>query len=306
LGVLDVLRSRLPVRFSVHPEAPVLHVLGRNIQQLEAAIEAGATELTADFADIREYTPAVRLGRERGVTVAVATPRIQKPGEIGLFQRMAKDSPAAVLVRNLSGLRFFRERGVRCIADFSLNVTNELTAQWLMERGAGVIAASYDMNRDQLLALVKAVPGEWLEVVVHQHMPMFHMEHCVFCAVLSPGTNKTNCGRPCDTHVVKLRDRVGMEHPLTADVGCRNTLFNAQAQSGAEAIAELIKEGVRRFRLEFLDESPAEVKRTIGLYQELLAGRTTATNVWTQLKAMNRVGVTRGTLETKRDPLAIL
>jgi putative protease len=305
-GVLDELRSRLPVRSSVHSEAPVLHVLGRNLQQLEAAIEAGGTELTADFADIREYTPAVRLGHERGVTVAVATPRIQKPGETGLFQRMAKDSPAAVLVRNLSGLRFFRERGVRCIADFSLNVTNELTAQWLMERGADVIAASYDMNRDQLLALVKAVPGEWLEVVVHQHMPMFHMEHCVFCAVLSPGTNKTNCGRPCDTHVVKLRDRVGMEHPLTADVGCRNTLFNAQAQSGAEAIAELVKEGVRRFRLEFLDESPAEVQRTIGLYQELLAGRTTATNVWTQLKAMNRVGVTRGTLETKRDPLAIL
>ncbi|OAI53760.1 peptidase U32, partial [Planctomyces sp. SCGC AG-212-M04] len=305
-GVLSGLRAALPIHSSANSLVPVLHALGRNIQQLEAAIDAGATELTADFADIREYTQAVRLGHDRGVTVAIATPRIQKPGEMGLFQRMAKDSPAAVLVRNLSGLRFFRERGIGCVADFSLNVTNELTAQWLMEHGAEVVTASYDMNRDQLLALVKAVPAEWLEVVVHQHMPMFHMEHCVFCAVLSPGTNKTNCGRPCDTHVVKLRDRVGMEHPLTADVGCRNTLFNAQAQSGAEAIAELVREGVRRFRLEFLDESPAEVKQTIGLYQELLAGQTTATNVWTQLKAMNRVGVTRGTLESKRDPLAIL
>ena len=73
---------------------------------------------------------------------------------------------------------------------------------------ADSVTASYDLNRDQLLDLVAAVPPDWLEVVVHQHMPMFHMEHCVFCAVLSPGTNKTNCGRPCDTHVVKLRDRV--------------------------------------------------------------------------------------------------
>jgi putative protease len=305
-NALTQLRSAVPRRSAAKSEAPVLHVLGRNLKQLEAAIDAGASELTADFADIREYTEAVRLGLDRNVTIAVATPRIQKPGEMGLFQRMAKDAPQTVLVRNLSGLRFFRERGMRCLADFSLNVTNELAAQWLMERGADVVTASYDMNRDQLLALVKAVPAEWLEIVVHQHMPMFHMEHCVFCAVLSPGTNKTNCGRPCDTHVVKLRDRVGMEHPLTADVGCRNTLFNAQAQSGAEAIAELIREGVRRFRLEFLDESPAEVKKTIGLYQDLLAGRTTATGVWTELKAMNRVGVTRGTLETKRDPLAIL
>jgi putative protease len=46
------------------------------------------------------------------------------------------------------------------------------------------------------------------------------MEHCVFCAFLSPGTDKTNCGQPCDHHDVKLRDRVGMEHPLKADVGC--------------------------------------------------------------------------------------
>jgi len=287
-------------------QAPVLHVLARSLKQVEAAIEAGLNELTADFADIREYTKAVQFGRDRGVTVGVATPRIQKPGEMGIFNRMAKDAPPAVLVRNLSGLRFFKDRGIRCLADFSLNVTNELTARWLRERGAEVVTASYDLNRDQLLALVKAVPAEWLEIVVHQHMPMFHMEHCVFCAVLSPGTNKTNCGRPCDTHEVKLRDRVGMEHPLTADVGCRNTLFNAQAQSGAEAIAELLRDGVRRFRIEFLDESPAEVRTTIGLYQDLLAGRTLATAVWTGLKAMNRVGVTRGTLETRRDPLAIL
>ena len=71
-------------------------------------------------------------------------------------------------------------------------------------------------------------------------MPMFHMEHCVFCAVLSPGTNKHNCGRPCDTHEVKLRDRIGMEHPLVADVGCRNTLFNAVPQSGAEIVPQLL------------------------------------------------------------------
>ena len=81
-------------------------------------------------------------------------------------------------------------------------------------------------------------------MVIHQHMPMFHMEHCVFCAVLSPGTNKTNCGRPCDRHVVQLRDRVGAEHTLQADVACRNTLYNATPQSGAETVSELIARGV--------------------------------------------------------------
>ena len=44
----------------------------------------------------------------------------------------------------------------------------------------------------------------------------------------------------------------------------------------------------------------------MGLYRELLAGKISPAAVWTDLKAMNRVGVTRGTLESRQDPLAIL
>ena len=137
-------------------------------------------------------------------------------------------------------------------------------------------------------------------------MPMFHMEHCVFCAVLSPGTNKTNCGRPCDTHQVKLRDRIGMEHPLMADVGCRNTLFNAVPQSAAEAVPQLLAAGVRSFRVELLDAAGPALRDVLELYQRLLAGAVTAKEVWSKLQASNRVGVTRGTLEERRNPLAIL
>ena len=168
------------------------------------------------------------------------------------------------------------------------------------------MTASYDCNREQLLALATAADAARLEVVVHQHMPMFHMEHCVFCAVLSPGTNKTNCGRPCDDHLVKLRDRIGVEHPLTADVGCRNTLYNAVAQSGAEAVPALLAQGIRHLRVELLDEDDAAIGNVIASYRALLAGVTTGREVWTTLKALNRVGVTRGTLEEKKNPLAIL
>jgi putative protease len=137
-------------------------------------------------------------------------------------------------------------------------------------------------------------------------MPMFHMEHCVFCAVLSPGTNPTNCGRPCDRHNVHLRDRQGVEHRLTADVGCRNTLFNAIPQSAAEAVPELMARGIRHFRVELLDESPDEIRLTLDSYHGLLSGQVAGRDVWKKLNAANRVGVTRGTLEERRNPLAIL
>jgi putative protease len=285
---------------------PTLHVLVRSLDQLRAALELGERRLSADFADIRQYREAVAACRGASAMIHLATPRIQKPDELGVFHLLAKQEPDGVLVRNYAGLRFFRDRGLPVVGDFSLNVTNELTADFFIGAGCDRVAASYDLNRDQLLSMIAATPPAWLEVVIHQRMPMFHMEHCVFCAVLSPGTNKTNCGRPCDDHVVKLRDRVGVEHPLTADVGCRNTLFNAVPQSAAEAVPTLVGKGISHFRVEFLDETAADMGRVVGSYRDLLAGRVRGRDVWTSLNAANRVGVTRGTLEERRNPLAIL
>ncbi len=288
------------------PRQTTIRVLVRSFAQLDAALACGVSELYADFQDIRQYAAAVGMAHGAGAKIFIATPRIQKPDELGIFRVLARHGADGILVRNLAGLDYYTARGITVVADFSLNVTNELSAAWLRERGAARLTASYDLNRDQLLDLVAAVPPEWLEIVIHQHMPMFHMEHCVFCAVLSPGTNKTNCGRPCDRHEVHLRDHIGMEHPLTADVGCRNTLFNAIPQSAAEIVPLLIERGLADFRIELLSDGPDEIRRIVGLYRDLLAGTTTGQAVWRELRAANRVGVTRGTLEERRNPLAIL
>jgi putative protease len=106
--------------------------------------------------------------------------------------------------------------------------------------------------------------------------------------------------------VVQLRDRVGAEHPLVADVACRNTLFNATAQSGAEMVSDLVQLRVAACRIELLNENPSQVQSTISIYRDLLAGRVSGRDVWRRLQADNRIGVTRGTLETRRNPLAIL
>ncbi len=309
-NVLTTLRASLPdVTAAVAVMAavpPLLHVLCRTLDQLQAVAPLSIGEVTADFADLREYGRAVEIARAAGRLIRLAPPRIQKPAEAGLFGWIERFAPDGMLARNLAGVRSAATRKTSFITDYSLNVTNELTAQYLIEQGAERITASYDLNREQLLDLLAHAPGPWFEVVLHQHMPLFHMEHCVFCAVLSPGTNKTNCGRPCDRHSVKLRDRVGMEHRLHADVGCRNTLFNATPQSGAEIVPQLLERGVRHFRVELLDDTPEDAVRTVTLYQQLLSGTIRGEEVWRTLHAANRVGVTRGTLEERRNPLAIL
>ncbi len=305
-AVLPVLRAAARPVPRVDSGSARLHVLCRHLEQVRAVLAHEVASLTADFQDLREYRQAIAIGREAGKSIWLAPPRIQKPDERGIFFVLARYAPDGILARNLAGLRFYQRLNRPVVADYSLNATNDLTVEWLREQGAERVTASYDLNRDQLVTLAEHSPPGGLEVVIHQHMPMFHMEHCVFCAVLSPGTNKTNCGRPCDRHTVQLRDRVGMEHPLKADVGCRNTLFNAVPQSGAEVVPDLLARGVRDFRVELLDDTPAEIARLLPLYQRLLDGEVTGEHVWRTLKASNRVGVTRGTLEERRNPLAIL
>ena len=52
--------------------------------------------------------------------------------------------------------------------------------------------------------------------------------------------------------------------------------------------------GLRHFRLEFLNESPEAVQQTIDRYQRLLAREITGQQLWSELKLMNQLGVTRG------------
>jgi putative protease len=221
---------------------------------------------------------------------------VYKPGEEWILRIVESADPDGYLVRNAEHLRAFAGKPMR--GDFSLNVANPLTAShYICNAGLQRITPSYDLNVEQLEGLLRGAPASWFEVTIHQHMPMFHMEHCVFCAFLSKGTDYTNCGRPCDTHEVRLKDRVGMEHPLKADAGCRNTVFNARAQTGAEAVARFQALGVRHFRVEFVDETPAEVERTLGRYRALLRGEITGETLWRELKLQNQIGVTRGQMD---------
>ncbi|AFZ13757.1 peptidase U32 [Crinalium epipsammum PCC 9333] len=287
--------------------SPHLIVLVRNLKQLQAALSEGIETVYCEFEDPRNYREAVQIVRHYNLniktqknqdiktTIYVAPPRITKPGENYILPQVRSCDADGYIVRNYDQLKFFSAD--KCIGDFSLNIANPLTADYFKKLELERITASYDLNINQLEDLVKNCPPQWFEVTIHQHMPMFHMEHCVFCAFLSNGTDYTNCGRPCDKHEVKLRDRVGTEHILQADAGCRNTVFNGTAQTGAEYVQRLIAIGVSDFRIEFVNETPNQVTQIIQRYRQLLQGEITGSQLWRDLKLQSQLGVTRGSLE---------
>jgi putative protease len=277
--------------------AAELTVLCRTAEQLTATLDAGVGNVLVDYEDIRRYKDAVALVREHGAgaRIYLATPRIQKAGEEGFFKLITAAQPDGVLIRNLGAIDFFAGAGIPLLGDFSLNVANPLTAEFFKERGLERVTVSYDLNIGQVLDLLRSAPVEWFQLTIHQHMPMFHMEHCVFAAFMSGGRSFLDCGRPCEKHRVHLRDRVGIEHPLRVDVGCRNTLYNAVAQTGAQFFDELMATGLRSYRVELLEEDAAETGRIIKAYRRLLAGDESGYDLWQTLHAQSQLGVTRGT-----------
>ncbi len=288
--------------------APELIAVIRLLEQLDAAWAAGARTIYCEFENPKHYRDAVAHFRELQASLPlpasdltpssiwVAAPRIFKPGEEWILKQVRSCNADGYLVRNYDHLAFFatdRKRG-----DFSLNVANPWTADYFLRRyGLERVTASYDLNFTQLEALLVASPGAWFDITVHQRMPMFHMDHCVFCAFLTTGKDYRDCGRPCDTRRVTLRDRVGAELPLKADAGCRNTVFNNRAQTGAEYVARLLALGARSFRVEFVNEDAGEVTRTLTRYAQLIRGEITGDELWRELKLLNQLGVTRGQME---------
>jgi U32 family peptidase len=281
---------------------PNLKVLIRQPHQLPTLLPTGITTIYCEFENPRHYQTAVQTVRDwnsqngTNIEIWVAPPRITKPGENWILEQVQKSQPDGYLVRNYDHLSYFANH--RCIGDFSLNVANGITANYFKQQfNPEKLTASYDLNINQLDDLLSTANPDWFDITIHQHMPMFHMEHCVYCAFLSDGTDFTNCGRPCDTQEVKLRDRVGTEHILQADAGCRNTVFNGKAQTGAEHVQRLIDRGARHFRIDFLTEKPHQIERTIGYYQQLLQGNISGIELWKALQLQSQLGVTRGTIE---------
>ncbi len=288
----------LPQALIPSEKEPSLTILCRTLPQLEAALFCKTETVYCDFEDPRRYKEAVALTSETDSQVILATPRIIKAGETGYLKHIASMKPDGVLLRNLAALEFFRERDeLQRIGDFSLNIANPITAKLLKETGQlDRLTISYDLNISQVLDLLAQTPPDWMELTLHQHMPLFHMEHCVFCTFMSQGTTYKDCGRPCEKHTVHLRDRVGQLHRLTADVGCRNTLFNGRAQTGVNFYERLRSAGLSHYRIELLDQDHEQAVDLIEEYRAFIGGRQSATQLLNGLPALSQLGVTEGTL----------
>jgi len=179
--------------------------------------------------------------------------------------------------------------------DFSLNAANAISAELLLAAGLRRLTPTHDLNAAQITELARHAGAHRMEAVAYHHLPVFHTEHCVFCRFLSTGTSYKDCGRPCEKHQVALRDTAGRAHAVIADVGCRNTVFGAEAQQASAHLGTWLAAGIRHFRLEFVHEPASRVAEIAEAFADCLATGNSA-ELGRRLKALAPEGITEGSL----------
>jgi putative protease len=285
-----------PAAVASERRSPRLHLLVRSAQQLDAAIALRPASITLDYLDLYGLRPSVERVKEAAIEVRVASPRILKPGEEKISDFLIR-LDCALLVRPAGLLDVLRGRTTHPLSgDFSLNAANPATAHLLLSMGLDRLTPAHDLNAQQIVELAGAVGGHRLEVVAYQHLPVFHTEHCVFCRFLSSGTSYLDCGRPCESHLVTLNDSVGRAHPVIADVGCRNTVFGAEAQVGVRFLDQWRAAGIADYRLEFVHEPASQVLAIGEAFRETLAGRASTAMLRDRLLRAAPAGLTEGSL----------
>jgi len=287
------------------PGKPELHVLVRTPEQLDAALALAPASITLDYLDLYGLRPSIERVKASGITARVASPRVLKPGESRIRDFLVS-LDCAILVRPAGLLQALREREhPALIGDFSLNVASSVTAELFLGLGLSRITPTHDLNAAQVADLARRAGAGRIEAIAYHHLPVFHTEHCVFCRFLSTGTSYRDCGRPCEKHRVELKDAQGRAHPVLADVGCRNTVFGAEAQEASSHFEAWRRAGIRHFRLEFVHESAAQVRRVYRAFDAVLAGRSSARELAAALASIAPQGTTEGSLFVAPDYLKL-
>lgn len=289
---VQIAERPLPAR-SPAPHTPELHLLVRTAEQLDAAIAARPASITLDYLDLYGLRPSIQRVKDSGIVARAASPRVLKPGEARIVNFLVS-LDCEILVRSTGILEALGgKEHCPLIGDFSLNAANSVAAAEYLKRVAR-ITPTHDLNAAQIAQLARDTGGENIEAIAYQHLPVFHTEHCVFCRFMSTGTSYKDCGRPCEKHHVQLRDRVGRSHPVMADVGCRNTVFGAEAQEASAYLDIWRAAGIGHFRLEFTHETGAQVREVARLFDRALTN--TGVSLERALKTIAPGGTTQGSL----------
>ncbi|MEN6565725.1 MAG: U32 family peptidase [Veillonellales bacterium] len=259
---------------------PTLAVRVANIQSLTAACQNGADIVYIAGEAFRPQKPwtltkiqeAIREAANYQCQVVVSTPRVTMEQECGEYTQFfhalsrLQNKPQGLMLSNIGMLRLARQlSNVPVQTDFSLNVFNHVTVNWLMNNGASKATISPEASLEQVLALAARSPLP-LEMIIHGPLEAMVVEHSLPAAILGHDVFDNSAAlldRP-----YALLDTAGQRHPIRIDQYGRNHILFAKDLCLLPYLSTL--SGVTHFRIEGQHYSSSQVGAITAIYRQEL------------------------------------
>jgi putative protease len=276
----DALKSG-PVKTARIEKSPLLSVTVTDLPSLKAAVEAGAGMVYfggEQFRSKETLSPAQiikgsEICAEAGVRFILSAGRILMDKEIdqycSLLDKMSQKHLDGVQAGNLGLIRRVQAITDKPLyADFSLNIFNHESANFLAEAGVKQVTLSPELTMEQLGMLVPALPLP-AEVIVHGALPLMVSEYCAAGSLLGGGI-PGSCPGPCRGLGFGLKDRKNIVFPVEMDQFCRMHIFNSRDLCLIEDIGLIAGTGAAVLRIEARREGCAYVRDAVRIYRKVL------------------------------------
>ena len=254
-------------------DAPQLTVAVSSLEQVEAALSNGADLVYLGMEGIgsrqqlqnNQIQQLLQLNQDQGERIIPLLPRIHKPGELYPYREIAASGFKTAMIASWADLEWGLRSGLKLRVDYTLNVFNGYTLEYLNHRGVKGTCLSPELTMEQLQSFGDLTQTELL---VHGELILMQSEYCMLGGVL--GGDKKHCMAPCARDSYYIRDSKGYEFPIQTDAACRFYIFNSRTLCMIEDLARIMALGPASIRIEARRLKGAALARTVRLYRQAL------------------------------------
>ncbi len=259
-----------------------------NTAQLEKLIELGAKIIY--YRDLQTLGDAFAMVNDSGLDLELI-PEIYSAATgktlLDYQKRLTEHQGETVLIQANGQIPGFS--GKILIGDLSLNIVNDRSYQFYQSQGFRRLTLSPELQLQQIIEM-NVDPGA-TEVFGYGHLPVMRLKHCPIAAVTGSGKD---CGA-CEKNRYSLVDKMEEHYPLVRRNHCQIEVYHSKKHSLIEELETLGDAGVGYYRLNFLNESPAELEEAVLLHRKILKDGLTTKNR-ELLREFDRAGTTKGHL----------
>ncbi|MCT4594087.1 MAG: U32 family peptidase [Anaeromicrobium sp.] len=267
----------------VHGDEISISAKCSNIDQLKEVLKYDVNRIYYDHMDSLE--DAMNLGKEK---IIPAFFRITSDKELEKIEDIIKNSSCA-MAGNMGTLNRIKENKKNIFCDYSINVFNKNTAQFLKEEGVKIFTLSLELNLKQIKDIVQYYNG--CEIIVYGRAPLMISKYCPIHALTKKEHIQRVCGE-CRKDSFYLKDKLKAQFPIRIHEECKVEILNTSPLFVAQDLDRIIKSGVKNLRLDFTIESRKEVKEIMDIYTNGIYGKI---DQYThKIEELKNKGITKG------------